>query len=103
LEPDIVDHLRALHEAGVGAVVVVPLGFISDHMEVVYDLDTEATAIAAEVGLPVTRAATPGTDPRFVRMVIDLVDERRGGAMPVALGPKGPRPMPCAGDCCPAG
>jgi ferrochelatase len=56
--------------------VIVPVGFVSDHMEVVYDLDTEALATAKEVGLPATRAATAGTDPRFVSMVRDLLVER---------------------------
>jgi len=103
LEPDIGDHLRARSSAGAEAVVMVPIGFTSDHMEVVYDLDTEAAAIADELDLPVTRAATPGTDSRFVSMVLDLVDERRRATTAVALGPSGPRPMPCRDDCCPPG
>ena len=76
LEPDINDLLRARTAAGVPAVVVVPIGFVSDHMEVVYDLDTEAARTAAELGLPFARAATPGVDPRFVGMVRELVLER---------------------------
>ena len=101
LDPDIGDHLETRARAGAAAMVMAPIGFVSDHMEVVYDLDTEARAIADALGLPVARAATPGTDPRFISMVLDLVDERRAGAVPVALGPAGPRQMPCPPGCCP--
>ncbi|NYG55687.1 ferrochelatase [Nocardioides perillae] len=76
LEPDVNDHLRALQQAGEGAAVLVPIGFVSDHMEVIYDLDTEALATAEEIGMPVTRAATAGVDPRFVATVRDLLVER---------------------------
>ena len=76
LEPDVNDHLRALQERDVPGVVVVPIGFVSDHMEVIYDLDTEARATAEELGLPFARAATAGVDPRFVAMVRDLLVER---------------------------
>jgi ferrochelatase len=76
LDPDINDHLRALRAHGVPAVVVSPIGFISDHLEVRWDLDVEAARTAAEIGLGYARAATPGTDPRFVAMVAELVTER---------------------------
>jgi protoporphyrin/coproporphyrin ferrochelatase len=76
LEPDIGDRIRELAAAGAPAVVAVPIGFVSDHMEVVYDLDTEASAVAAEAGIGFARAATAGLDPRFVRMVRSLVLER---------------------------
>jgi ferrochelatase len=76
LEPDINDHLERLHDDGVSGVVMVPIGFVSDHMEVVYDLDTEALATAEKLGLPATRAATAGIDPRFVGTVRDLLLER---------------------------
>ena len=76
LEPDVNDHLTAIKEAGASAAVIIPVGFVSDHMEVVYDLDTEALATAREIGLPATRAATAGTDARFVSMVRDLLVER---------------------------
>ncbi|WP_329198993.1 MULTISPECIES: ferrochelatase [unclassified Streptomyces] len=107
LEPDICDHLEALHEAGAPAVVMVPIGFVSDHMEVLYDLDTEATAKAAELGLPVARSATVGADPRFAAAVRDLVLERaaaeRGEAVErCALGALGPSHDLCAVGCCPA-
>ncbi|WP_330261634.1 ferrochelatase [Streptomyces sp. NBC_00539] len=107
LEPDICDHLEALHEAGAPAVVMVPIGFVSDHMEVLYDLDTEATAKAAELHLPVARSATVGADPRFAAAVRDLVLERaaaeRGEAVErCALGALGPSHDLCAVGCCPA-
>lgn len=76
LEPDVNDHVEALHAGGAAAVVLVPVGFVSDHMEVIYDLDTEALATAEKVGLPATRAATAGLDPRFVATVRDLLLER---------------------------
>ncbi|WP_030293847.1 ferrochelatase [Streptomyces katrae] len=107
LEPDICDHLEALHGAGAPAVVMVPIGFVSDHMEVLYDLDTEATAKAAELGLPVARSATVGADPRFAAAVRELVLERAAAERgePVercALGLLGPSHDLCAVGCCPA-
>ena len=107
LEPDIGDHLAALAEAGVPGAVMVPIGFISDHMEVVWDLDTIATDQAREAGIPVARAATAGTDPRFVAMIADLLEESRAeadGQTRVAsptTGLLGPRVVPCAAGCCP--
>ncbi|NGP05217.1 ferrochelatase [Rhodococcus sp. 14C212] len=105
LEPDIVDHLEALHARGVDAVVVVPVGFVSDHLEVVWDLDTEARDRAAELGMAFARAATAGPDPRFVRMVRELVRERLDGAAPVRRGTEpllgvGCNGVLCAPDCC---
>jgi protoporphyrin/coproporphyrin ferrochelatase len=76
LDPDINDHLRALHPHGVEQVVVSPIGFISDHLEVRWDLDEEAAATAAELGMGFARAATPATDPRFISMIYELVTER---------------------------
>ncbi|MFE2551795.1 ferrochelatase [Streptomyces sp. NPDC059355] len=107
LEPDVCDHLEALHGAGAPAVVMVPIGFVSDHMEVLYDLDTEATAKAAELGLPVARSATVGADPRFAAAVRELVLERAAAerGRPVercALGLLGPSHDLCAVGCCPA-
>ncbi|MEU3187562.1 ferrochelatase [Streptomyces sp. NPDC006923] len=107
LEPDICDHLETLHGEGVPAVVMVPIGFVSDHMEVLYDLDTEATAKAADLGLPVRRSATVGADPRFAAAVRDLVLERaateRGRAVErCALGALGPSHDLCPAGCCPA-
>ncbi|MFD0397702.1 ferrochelatase [Kitasatospora sp. NPDC059811] len=106
LEPDICDHLEAQHADGAPAVVMVPIGFVSDHMEVKYDLDTEAVAKAAELGLPVARAATVGADPRFTAAVRELVLERAAAERgePVtrcALGALGPSHDVCAVACCP--
>ncbi|WP_328954834.1 ferrochelatase [Kitasatospora purpeofusca] len=106
LEPDICDHLEAQHADGAPAVVMVPIGFVSDHMEVKYDLDTEAAARAAELGLPVARAATVGADPRFTAAVRELVLERAAAERgePVsrcALGALGPSHDVCAVACCP--
>ncbi len=76
LEPDVNDHLEELARRGESGVVVVPIGFVSDHMEVAYDLDTEARATAEKLGLAYVRAATAGVDPRFVAMARDLLLER---------------------------
>jgi protoporphyrin/coproporphyrin ferrochelatase len=76
LEPDVGDHLAAFARTGTTSVVVSPIGFISDHLEVVWDLDTEAAETAKQLGLDFARAATPGTDPRFVTMTRELVQER---------------------------
>ncbi|MFE0426543.1 ferrochelatase [Streptomyces sp. NPDC058953] len=107
LEPDICDHLEELSGAGAPAAVMVPIGFVSDHMEVLYDLDTEAAAKAAELGLPVRRSATVGADPRFAAAVRELVLERaateRGERVrPCALGALGPSHDLCPVGCCPA-
>lgn len=103
LEPDICDRLRALAAEGVKNVCVAPIGFLTDHLEVLWDLDTEAAALAAELGLGFARAATAGADMRFVRMVRDLVVERREGAsMRPALGVLGASHDVCPADCCPA-
>ncbi|MGY3339229.1 ferrochelatase [Streptomyces filamentosus] len=107
LEPDICDHLEELHTAGAPAAVMVPIGFVSDHMEVLYDLDTEATAKAAELGLPVRRSATVGADPRFAAAVRELLLERaateRGTRVErCALGALGPSHDLCPIGCCPA-
>ena len=85
---------------------MVPVGFVSDHMEVIYDLDTEALATAEKLGLPAMRAATPGVDPRFVAVVRDLLLERatveRGGdAVRAAVGSIEPLWDRCPVGCCP--
>jgi ferrochelatase len=104
LEPDVNDHLEELADQGVSAAVVVPVGFVSDHMEVIYDLDTEARATAEKLGLGFARAATAGVDPRFVAMVRDLVLERaaveRGGEEVARRSVGG---LPPSWDVCPAG
>jgi ferrochelatase len=115
LEPDIRDHLGELSKSGVKAVVVVPVGFVSDHMEVRHDLDVEAAETADSLGLAFARAATPGSHPAFVSMITDLVRERL--SLPDNPGPDNPGPdstvldypvlgglgMPshdCPADCC---
>ena len=101
LEPDIESQLDELATAGARAVVVVPIGFVSDHMEVVYDLDTEAAAHAAKLGLQFARSATVGTSAPFVSMVRELVLERCGEAAPESIGSFGPAHDVCPADCCP--
>ncbi len=105
LEPDINDHLRELAAGGVTSVVVVPIGFVSDHMEVIYDLDTEAAATAKELGMRFDRVDTPGEHDAFVAMIRDLVLERAAverGERPerAIIGSLPPNPDVCAGDCC---
>jgi len=103
LEPDVGDYLRALAAEGVRDVVVAPVGFISDHMEVVYDLDTEAREGARGLGLNLLRAGTPGTHPAFVAMIRELIDERlRPGTPRRFLGSHGAPADECEDDCCPA-
>ncbi len=106
LEPDVNDHLKQVSAEGGRAVVMIPIGFISDHMEVVYDLDTEAMATAEKLGLAAVRAATAGVDPRFVTMVRDLLVERAAaerGERPIrsGIGRFGAGPDLCAVGCCP--
>jgi ferrochelatase len=101
LEPDVRDALRGVAADGVTNVVVVPVGFVSDHLEVQWDLDVEAAAVAAELGLGFTRTPTPGTDPRFVAIVRELVQERLDPACPkLALSPLGPSHDVCPVGCC---
>lgn len=98
LEPDINDQLRTL--AGAPGVVVAPIGFVSDHVEVRWDLDTEAAQTAASIGLPFARAATAGTHPAFVSMAAELLLERTTAAPRSALGPMGPSHDVCPTGCC---
>jgi ferrochelatase len=103
LEPDILDYLRdvkARHLAS--AVVLAPISFISDHMEVLYDLDIEARQLSDSLDLPMVRAKTVGVHPKFIAMIRDLILERTTGAERRALGSLGPRPDVCPEDCCPA-
>ncbi len=100
LEPDVNDHLESLADAGVAGVVLAPIGFVSDHLEVVYDLDVEAAETCARLGLSLARVPTVGTDPRFVAMIRDLVLERLEDAPALALGTQGPGHDACPVDCC---
>ena len=101
LGPDVSDYLRELHAAGVKDVVVCPIGFVSDHMEVIYDLDTEALSLCRKLGLNMVRAATAGTQPAFVSMIYELVLERLDPAAPRrSLGDLGPRSDTCEVGCC---
>ncbi len=101
LEPDIAAVLREM-EPGKD-VVVVPIGFISDHMEVLYDLDTEAKAVAEERGLNMVRAATVGVHPKFLSTIRELICERMGMCEARAIGRFGPNHDTCRADCCPSG
>ena len=101
LEPDINDHLAKLAGDDITDVVVSPIGFVSDHLEVIWDLDNEAAATAGRLGLGYARAATPGTDPRFVAMIRELVQERVRGAARERLGTL-PVWDVCPENCCPA-
>jgi protoporphyrin/coproporphyrin ferrochelatase len=103
LEPDILDYLRdvkARHLAS--AVVIAPIGFISDHMEIAYDLDVEASALCASLSLPMVRAQTVGVHPKFIGMIRELILERTSGVERKAVGSFRPRADVCAEQCCPA-
>ncbi|MEZ4489777.1 MAG: ferrochelatase [Cyanobacteriota/Melainabacteria group bacterium] len=100
LEPDILDRMKALHEEGVNQVVVLPIGFISDHMEVVYDLDTEARALAQELGMDFVRAATVSTHPVFIEMIRELICEQVEGLSPRFEGSLGLLENQCDPECC---
>ena len=101
LEPDINDHLHKLAADHVHDVVVVPIGFLSDHIEVLYDLDLEAKHTAETLGINLIRAKTVGTHPRFVQMICELISERMNAEIErPALGAFGPSPDVCPPDCC---
>jgi ferrochelatase len=104
LEPDILDHLRAVKTQNLAsAVVLAPIGFISDHMEILYDLDVEARQLCDSLPLPMTRAKTVGVHPKFVAMIRELIMERMDPFVERrAVGALGPRANVCAEDCCPA-
>ena len=105
LEPDINDHLENLAERGVTHVVVAPIGFVSDHMEVAFDLDTEAAETAERLGLTMRRVPTVGVDPEFVHGLVDLLEERaaetRGESPEHPAWPGEARPSVCEPGCCP--
>ncbi|WP_298868080.1 ferrochelatase [uncultured Gimesia sp.] len=102
LEPDICDYIKALGSQGdIQDLVIVPIGFVSDHMEVLFDLDTEAKDVGRELGINVVRAKTVGVHPRFIRMIRELIEERIGGDKErPALGDMGASHDVCPVDCC---
>lgn len=101
LEPDVCDRIEELAGQGIQDVVLVPFGFISDHMEVMFDLDTEAKELCDKLGVGFSRAATVGVHPSFVKMIRQLIEERVQNldARP-ALGGLGPSHDVCPNDCC---
>jgi ferrochelatase len=103
LEPDVNDAITDLAANGIRAVVIVPLGFVSDHMEVKWDLDTEAMERSRDLGVFAVRVPTPGTHPAYVAGLVDLVLERRDG-VPLderpALTDLGPWYDVCRPGCC---
>lgn len=102
LEPDVNETIRAMHQQGMGSLVLSPIGFTSCHMEVLYDLDTESRQLCDELGIAMARAATPGSHPKFVAMIRELIAERMGLAPARALGQFGPNHDVCPVNCCPA-
>jgi protoporphyrin/coproporphyrin ferrochelatase len=101
LEPDIGDHIRQLHSAGTKALVIAPIGFISDHMEVIFDLDEEARNTCNALGIAMTRAGTVGAHPDFVACIRELIEERLGlRDERRAIGQFGPNHDFCPVDCC---
>lgn len=100
LEPDVNDHLRTLAADGVRDVLLLPIGFVADHMEVKFDLDTQAMETAGDLGIHLERAPTAGMAAGFVEMVRDLIIEHIEGEPAKAIGKLGPRMTPCPADCC---
>ncbi len=103
LDPDVNDHLKSLKTAGVTDVVVMPIGFLSDHMEVLFDLDEEARETCQQIGLNMVRSGTVGVHPDFVRMIADLIQERMAKSPDrPAIGQYPASHDVCPVDCCPA-
>ena len=100
LEPDVAGRLRELRDAGITDVAISPVGFVSDHMEVLYDLDVEAAETARELGLTMVRAGSAGTHPAFVAMIRELIEERLTGVDRRAVGRYGPSHEVCPSSCC---
>jgi ferrochelatase len=92
--------LKQLGGDGVANVVVAPIGFVSDHMEVVYDLDVEAQQVARELGMNLVRAATAGTHPSFIKMIRELILERVDNGPARFVGSRGVAHTICPADCC---
>ncbi len=100
LGPDVLEYLKELRESGKPDVVLAPIGFVSDHMEIIYDLDTEALQLGEQLGLKLLRAPTVGAHPAFVRMIRELILERVAGVEPRFLGTRGPSHDVCPPSCC---
>jgi protoporphyrin/coproporphyrin ferrochelatase len=101
LAPDILDAIRDLHATdGASDVVIAPIGFLSDHIEILYDLDIEARNLCNELGINMVRAATVGCHPQFIEMIRELIAERLGLVQPRWLGTFGPSHDVCPADCC---
>ena len=102
LEPDVCDRIGELHEKEqTQSIVIAPIGFISDHMEVLFDLDTEAKELCEKLGIKMVRSATVGIHPRFVQMIRELIVERMvEDPVRLALGEMGPNHDVCPVDCC---
>jgi ferrochelatase len=111
LEPDVADHVAALAQAGTKSVIVCPIGFVADHIEVVWDLDNELSAQAEAAGVSMVRASTPNAHPRFAQLAADLIDELRYGRTPERVAGEDPVPgclasangAPCRPPHCAAG
>ena len=101
LDPDICDHIQALHDkGGIEDIVIMPVGFVSDHMEVMFDLDTEAMDVCKELSINMVRAGSVGVHPQFVSMISELILERTTGAEKQAIGNMPPNWDVCPKDCC---
>ena len=100
LEPDVCDYIEEVAGQGIKEVVIMPIGFVSDHMEVIFDLDVEARETCEKVGIKLTRAGTAGTHPLFVEMIRELVLERMNKTERPALGSLGPSHDVCPENCC---
>jgi ferrochelatase len=101
LGPEVTEVLHGFARSGARDVIISPIGFVCENMDVAYDLDVEAVALCAELGINYVRAATVGAHPRFVRMVRELIEERLGNSpRRAALGTHGPPPDNCPTDCC---
>jgi ferrochelatase len=104
LEPDVCDAIRVECDRGATAIILAPIGFVSDHMEVLYDLDREAKELARDLKLPLVRASTPGTHPLFVEMLGELIQERVDPSTPKrVIGSMPPKQDVCPENCCPSG
>ena len=100
LEPDVCDYIEELHQQGVQDVIISPIGFISDHMEVMYDLDMEAKDTAESLGMNLIRVPSVGTHPQFISMIRELIQERLQGTEKRSLGSHGPSHDVCPVNCC---